>query len=241
MHEEGVPALDLGVGDLERDRLVGLRREQHVLPRAVGGLLALLEARHEPVARLRAARDLGVLDLEQQGPLVPLRVELLGHAVPGPPNLDAPFLHRHRRRPRRRRRGALGPLRLPRGALGEAALVPPALRVRQVVPLVLVHREAEAALVLPQVVAHEVGVFRDVDGLQGEAAEALAAVDVLLEKVGGGEERGGWVSEEREVGTKNGNKSPPATKLQQNSFSLPPAPPTCALLSRAWSRAPSRP
>jgi hypothetical protein len=50
------------------------------------------------------------------------------------------------------------------------------------------------------VVAHEVGVFRDVDGLQGEAAEALAAVDVLLEKVGGGKESGGWVSEEREGG-----------------------------------------
>ena len=41
-------------------------------------------------------------------------------------------------------------------------------------------RQTETALVLPLVVAHEVGVLGDVDGLHGEAAEALAAVDVLF-------------------------------------------------------------
>ena len=182
VHEEGVAALDLGIGDFKRDRLVGLRREKDVLPRAVGGLLPLLEARHEPVARragapVGPARDLGVLDLEEQRALVFVGVELLRDSVPGPPDLDAAPLDRHRGA-RRDDLLARAP-RLPRGPLGEVALVPAPLRVREVAPFALVHRQAQAALVLPQVVSHEVGVLGDVYGLEGEAAEALTAVDVL--------------------------------------------------------------
>ena len=187
VHEEGVPPLHLGVGDLERVGLVGLGREQDVLPRAVGGLLPLLEARHKPVARrgVFPPGDLRVLYLEQQRPLVLFGVELLGHSIPWPPDLDPPLFHGHRR-PGGHDLLPGGPRGLPRGPLGQVALVPSPLRVRQVAALALVDRQAQAALVLPQVVAHEVWVLRDVYRLEGEAAEALAAVDVLL-GVGGGE------------------------------------------------------
>lgn len=70
------------------------------------------------------------------------------------------------------------------GALGEIGLVPLPLRVRQVVPLVVVQRQAKLALIAAEVVAHEVGVLGEVDGLEGEAAEALPPVDGLI--LGGG-------------------------------------------------------
>jgi len=70
------------------------------------------------------------------------------------------------------------------GALGEVGLMPLPLRVRQVVPLVVVQRQAELALVAAEVVAHEVGVLGEVDGLESEAAEALPPVDGLI--LGGG-------------------------------------------------------
>ena len=53
------------------------------------------------------------------------------------------------------------------------------LRVRQVVPLVGVQREAQAALVLPQVVAHEVRVLAQVDRLQCQPPQPLAPVHSL--------------------------------------------------------------
>ena len=56
------------------------------------------------------------------------------------------------------------------------------LGVCQVVALVVVQREAEAALILPQVVAHEVGVLCQVDGLQREAPQALPPVNGLQGK-----------------------------------------------------------
>lgn len=67
------------------------------------------------------------------------------------------------------------------GALGEVGLVPLPLRVRQVVPLVVVERQAKLALVTAEMVSHEVRVLGEVDGLHGEAAEALPPVDGLIQ------------------------------------------------------------
>lgn len=53
------------------------------------------------------------------------------------------------------------------------------LRVRQVVALVVVQREAQAALILAEVVAHEVRVLRQVDGLQRQPPQPLPPVDRL--------------------------------------------------------------
>lgn len=53
------------------------------------------------------------------------------------------------------------------------------LGVRQVVALVVVQREAQAALVLAQVVAHEVRVPRQVDRLQRQPPQPLPPVDGL--------------------------------------------------------------
>lgn len=75
--------------------------------------------------------------------------------------------------------GPLTDLRLARRALGEVLLVALALRVRQVVALVVVQRQAQAALVRAQVVAHEVRVLGQVDGLQRQLAQPLAPVDRL--------------------------------------------------------------
>ena len=53
------------------------------------------------------------------------------------------------------------------------------LCVCQVVALVVMEGETQTALILPQVVAHEVGVLREVDRLQGKPAQALSSVDSL--------------------------------------------------------------
>jgi hypothetical protein len=53
------------------------------------------------------------------------------------------------------------------------------LGVRKVVALVVVQREAQAALVLAEVVAHEVRVLRQVDGLQRQPPQPLPPVNCL--------------------------------------------------------------
>lgn len=59
------------------------------------------------------------------------------------------------------------------------------LRVGQVIALVLVQCQAKLALVASEVVAHEVGVFGEVDGLEGESSETLFAVDGFVLGRGG--------------------------------------------------------
>ena len=143
--------VNLSVGHLERHGLVWLRREQQVLPRLVRRLDALLVRRHEAVPRLQPLLDLGVVDLEEQAALLRLRIHLLDDLVPRPadldglPRLDAVLADHHVRR----RRVALLARRAPRQVL----LVALALRVREVVALVVVQREAQLALERAQVVA----------------------------------------------------------------------------------------
>lgn len=64
------------------------------------------------------------------------------------------------------------------GAAREVGLVLLALGVREVRPVVLVHRQAEAAFERADVVLEEVGVLVEVDCFEGQLAQAFAAVGV---------------------------------------------------------------
>eukprot|EP00982_Pelagococcus_subviridis_P010490 31002-Pelagococcus_subviridis.AAC.2 len=130
--------------------------------------------------RRRPRFDLREVDLKEQRPATMDVIVLLRHAVPRPSDLH--------RLPRRRARLPFQGWevrvlrRLPRGALREVLLVSLPLRVREVIALVAVDRQAQLALVRSEVVPHEVRIFREVDRLEREASEAFAAVDrrVLL-------------------------------------------------------------
>ena len=63
----------------------------------------------------------------------------------------------------------------------EVLLVALALGVREVVALVVVEREAQLALVRPQVVLHEVRVLHQVDSLQRELSQPLSPIDLGLD------------------------------------------------------------
>lgn len=113
--------------------------------------------------------------------LLHVRIILLSHLIPRSSNLNG-LAGRELSLVGLGLRGRV--LGLAGGTLGEVGLVPLPLRVSQVVPLVVVQRQAQLALVAAEVVAHEVGVLGEVDGLEGEAAEALPPVDGLI--LGGG-------------------------------------------------------
>lgn len=130
---------------------------------------------------LRKILYLRIFNLEKKGSLLCLWIKLFCHPVPRSTNLDRlaninlPLIGlRLSRRI----------LRLASRSLRQVGLMPLPLRVRQVVPLVVVQRQAKLTLVTAEVVAHEVGVLGEIDGLEGEAAEALAAVDGFV--LGGG-------------------------------------------------------
>ena len=63
--------------------------------------------------------------------------------------------------------------------LGSVIELGPRLRVGQVIALVVVQRQAEAALVLAQVVSHEVWVFCQVNRLQRQPPQPLPSVNRL--------------------------------------------------------------
>lgn len=125
--------------------------------------------------------NLGIFNLKEQRPLLCVRIILLCHSVSRPTNfnslswVDVPLVGLGH---------GGGVLGLPRRPLGEVGLVALPLRVGQVVPLVVVESQAQLALVASQVVPHEVGVLDEVDGLQRQSPEPLAAVDRLV--LGGG-------------------------------------------------------
>ena len=145
------------------------------------------------MARLEAGRDLRVVDLEAEAALARERVARADDAVPGAPDahdgaerLLRGDLGRERlRRARRARDGRARRAQLPRRlaperrALRELLLVALALRVREVRRLRAVHRAAQAALVRPEVVAHEVRVARQVDALQRQLPQPLPPVQRL--------------------------------------------------------------
>lgn len=128
-----------------------------------------------------------VLDLKKKRVLLRVRIILFGHCIPRSTNLNRLAGRELALVRLGLRRRVLG---LASGALGEIRLVPLPLRVRQVVPLVVVQRQAKFALVAAEMVAHEVGVLGKVDGLEGEAPEALPPVDGLI--LGGGRAAAAW-------------------------------------------------
>jgi hypothetical protein len=62
----------------------------------------------------------------------------------------------------------------------EVLLVAFALRVREVVALVVVQRQAELALVRAEMVLHKIWVLHQIDRLQRELAQALAPIHLGL-------------------------------------------------------------
>lgn len=137
---------------------------QKVLPIPVGDFNLLFERRHEPVSRLDAVLDLGVVDLEQQAELARDRVADLGDLVPGQPDLDellgldarlrSGLLLRELLRVTGRVVRVAG--RSPR----EVGLVLLALGVGEVGPFVRVQRQAQPAFETAEVVAEDVRVLR---------------------------------------------------------------------------------
>lgn len=71
------------------------------------------------------------------------------------------------------------------GSLGQISLVPFSLCVGQVIPLIVVECQAKFTLITAEVVAHKIRIFGQIDGLQGEPSETLAAVDSFVLSGGG--------------------------------------------------------
>jgi len=122
--------------------------------------------------------DLGVLQLEQQSILARNLVADLRDLVARPADLDHVAPHRHVGEARYYAIAVSAFFLLPRCSAREVGLVFAALRVREVGAVVLVDRQAEAALEAADVVLEEIRVLVEVDRLEGELAETLAAVRV---------------------------------------------------------------
>lgn len=71
-------------------------------------------------------------------------------------------------------------LSLTSSSLGQISLMPFSLRVSQVIPLIVVERQAKFTLITAEMVAHKIRVFGEIDGLEGEPSEALTAVDSFV-------------------------------------------------------------
>lgn len=125
--------------------------------------------------------DFRVTNLKKKRVLLRFRIILFCYFIPGSANLNR-FAGGKLALVGLGLRGRV--LGLAGSALGEVGLVPLPLRVRQVVPLVVVQRQAQLALIAAEVIAHEIGVLGEVDSLEGQAAEALPPVDGLI--LGGG-------------------------------------------------------
>lgn len=156
--------VDLCAGNLESNDLVGLSSKQQILVPFIERLNPLLIRRHETMPGISIIFNFRIFNLKQKRALLRIWIILLCDSVSRPANLnglskrDLPLMRL------RLRRGVLG---LPRRPLGEISLVSLPLSVRQVVPLVVVQRQAKLALITPEVVSHEVGVLGEVDGLEG--------------------------------------------------------------------------
>ena len=120
--------------------------------------------------------NLRILDLKQQGSRFCVGVILLGDSIPRTSYFNC-FADRYFTL-RGRDGGGLF-CSLLGGTLGKVLLVSFSLCVGEVVAFVLVEGETEAAFVLAEMVFHEVRVFGEVDGFEGEATESLPSVDSL--------------------------------------------------------------
>ena len=80
--------VDLLVGNLESDVLVGRGGEHQVLEVLIGRLHLLLERTHEAITRLQTTLDFGILNLEEETKLIGRGVLLLHHLISRSSNLD---------------------------------------------------------------------------------------------------------------------------------------------------------
>mmetsp|Transcript_134407 Transcript_134407/g.287526 ORF Transcript_134407/g.287526 Transcript_134407/m.287526 type:complete len:241 (-) Transcript_134407:135-857(-) len=164
--------VDLHVRHLEAYGLVGVAREEEILKLRLRRLYLLLVGRHEAVSRLGLIRHLGILDLEEQSLLLCLRVPLLRHPVPWSTDL-----HRFSGATAHVRLGLdCRILLLLRRPPCQVDLVLFPLCVCEVAALVRVECQAQLALVAAEVIAKEIRVLREIDGLQGQFAEPLTTV-----------------------------------------------------------------
>jgi len=163
---------------LEPARLVRLRRHKEELKSLIWLLNLLLVRTHEPDTRHNTMVDLGVLQLEQQSILARNLVADLCDLVARPSDLDHVAPHRHVWEAGYYAIAVSAFFLLPCCSAREVGLVLAALRVCEVRAVVLVDCQAEAALEAADVVLKEVRVLVEVDRLEGELAEALAAVCV---------------------------------------------------------------
>lgn len=131
--------------------------------------------------RLHIVFNFRIFNLEQKRPLLCLWIILLSHTITRPSNFDSfseiDFALVRLGLSR-------GVLCLASGALGEIGLVTLALSVGQVIALVVVQSETKLALVAAEVIAHKVGIFRQIDRLQRQSPEPLTPVDGFV--LGGG-------------------------------------------------------
>lgn len=130
--------------------------------------------------RATAATRPATAHLEEERALLRVGLDLLGHAVARPADLDG-LARVHLLHARERQHRVVA--RLARQPARHVLLVALALRVREVVALVVVQREAELALVAAQVVAQQVRVLGDVRRLQRQLPQPLAPVDALLLRI----------------------------------------------------------
>lgn len=70
------------------------------------------------------------------------------------------------------------------GSLCQIGLVALPLSVGQIVSFIVVQCQTQLTLITAEVIPHKIGILGKVDGLEGEPAEALSAVDSLV--LGGG-------------------------------------------------------
>lgn len=169
--------------NLEPHALVRLGGDDQVLKVLVGLLGALRKGVHDLPLGRQLGRGVRVLQLEEEALLARHGVADLCDFVSGAANLDDVAARAEVGGDAGGQAGGrvdvlLALLLLAGGAAGEVGLVLLALGVGEVGAVVLVDGQAETALEGADVVLEEVGVLVEVDCLEGELAEAFAAVGV---------------------------------------------------------------
>lgn len=175
--------IQLSRRNLESHTLVRLGGNNQILKILVGLFGALRESVHDLPLGRQLRRGIRVLQLKEQTLLSRHGVADLCDLVPRAANLDDVAARVEAGgdaggQARGRVDVLLALLLLAGGTAGEVGLVLLALGVGEVGAVVLVDGQAEAALEGADVVFEEVGVLVEVDCLEGELAEAFAAVGV---------------------------------------------------------------
>lgn len=171
----------------ERDRLVRFGRDDEVLKVSIVRFSMLFPRRHDPVPRFDAFFDFGVMNLEQQANLTRHGVPDFRDLVTGAANLDELFdrdlalLSLLRMlllsRMSGQRSGVSGVRSvLFRRSPRQIRLMLFALGVSEVTAFVRMQRQAQSTFERAQMVSQDVGIFREVDRLEGELSKSFSSV-----------------------------------------------------------------